>query len=121
MQRSRWRWRAPRASTPALARAPPASSTRAAPRATAPPRAPAPAILEHFAQRCTPAHAAVELAHLAGHPTFERPYGWAWLLRLQDALRDLDAAEASEAGAWATALEPLAALVRERWIAHLAL
>jgi hypothetical protein len=54
-----------------------------------------------------------ERAHLEAHPTFERPYGWAWLLRLHD---ELDAFQPARA----TVLDPLVALVRRRWIAHLA-
>jgi len=53
-----------------------------------------------------------ERAHLESHPTFERPYGWAWLLRLHD---ELDAL----APARAAVLDPLVALVRDRWIRHL--
>jgi 3-hydroxyisobutyrate dehydrogenase-like beta-hydroxyacid dehydrogenase len=83
------------------------------------PRLPqAEAIEAHFARRYTPALAAVEQAHLVAHPSFERPYGWGWLLRLQDELRALGATRA-EAFEWADALEPLAALLRERWIEHL--
>ncbi len=42
-----------------------------------------------------------ELAYLKDHPTFERPYGWAWLLELQ--------AEALRMKArWSRALAPLA-------------
>jgi 3-hydroxyisobutyrate dehydrogenase len=54
-----------------------------------------------------------ERTHLEAHPTFERPYGWAWLLRLHD---ELDAL----APARARLLDPLAALVRSHWIRHLA-
>ncbi|MGQ0653664.1 MAG: DUF2891 family protein, partial [Betaproteobacteria bacterium] len=42
-----------------------------------------------------------ELAYLRSHPTFERPYGWAWLLELQaEALR--------MKSRWSRALAPLA-------------
>jgi hypothetical protein len=66
-----------------------------------------------FAARHLPEGIARELAYLEAHAGFERPYGWAWLLRLQDELAAL----------WplrAAALEPLRTLVRERWLAHLA-
>jgi 3-hydroxyisobutyrate dehydrogenase len=66
-----------------------------------------------FAARHRPEGIARELAYLQAHPGFERPYGWAWLLRLQDELDALWPARAA-------ALEPLAALVRARWLAHLA-
>jgi len=54
-----------------------------------------------------------ERVHLETHPTFERPYGWAWLLRLHDELH-------AWAPARAAVLGPLTALVRNRWIHHLA-
>ena len=51
----------------------------------------------------------VELRYLrspAGR-TFERPYGWAWLLELRAELERLTASDA-RAGAWAAAVDPLA-------------
>jgi 3-hydroxyisobutyrate dehydrogenase len=65
------------------------------------------------AARHRPEGVARERAHLEAQPTFERPYGWAWLLRLQDELHAIwpDRAER---------LEPLAALVRDRWRGHVA-
>jgi hypothetical protein len=49
-----------------------------------------------------------ELAYLEGHPTFERPYGWAWLLALQaEALR--------MKSRWSRALAPLAEHVAARF------
>lgn len=45
----------------------------------------------------TPANLAVEAAYLAAHPTFERMYGWAWLLELARELRGTR---------WAGALAP---------------
>ena len=71
-----------------------------------------------FAHRFTAAHAAVELAHLQAHPAFERPYGWAWLLRLHDELR---ASRIDGALAWRAAIDPLADFVVARWRAHLAI
>jgi hypothetical protein len=48
-----------------------------------------------------------------GGSTFERPYGWAWLLELQaEALRMADARQ--EARRWARALEPMAAYIAGR-------
>jgi hypothetical protein len=79
------------------------------------------AVLAHFASRLTAAHAARELAQLQRQPTFERPYGWGWLLRLQDELCALSAVDPFAPQAWSDALEPLVVLVRERWIAHLGL
>ncbi len=62
-----------------------------------------------FADQLTPAKAEGELAYLRRAPgSFERPYGWAWLLMLQ--------AELSRAqdGRWAATLAPLAAAFAER-------
>lgn len=49
-----------------------------------------------------------ELAYLAqpGRKTFERTYGWAWLLKLSEELRSWDDADGRR---WSAALEPLAA------------
>lgn len=71
----------------------------------------------HCAARFTPEHVAVELAHVALNPAFERPYGWAWLLRLDDTLA---ASPIEAAPRWRAALAPLVAAVRARWLAHLA-
>lgn len=43
---------------------------------------------------------------------WERPYGWAWLLTLDAELRTWP-----EAAAWSAALAPVAAVLRDRWIA----
>lgn len=50
-----------------------------------------------------------------GRAAFERPYGWAWLLRLHAAC--LDAADGGDpdAGRWRDALAPLAARLAGRW------
>jgi len=50
----------------------------------------------------TPQHLAVELRYFAGTRTFERPYGWAWLLELQAELLRLGQER------WSDALRPLA-------------
>jgi hypothetical protein len=75
------------------------------------------AIVAHFDQAFTPDKVAGELAYLARPFTrgFERPYGWAWLLRLQAEL------EARVDGAWAPALRPLARAFAERLSAWLPL
>ena len=52
----------------------------------------------------------VEAAYLRDHPSFERPYGWAWLVAL--AARCVTAApELEPARAWAEALAPAADVV----------
>jgi hypothetical protein len=67
-----------------------------------------------FATTITPDHVAVELAYLA-RPltgTFERPYGWAWVLMLAAELcRQHHAAAAT--------LQPLAQAFAQRFLAHL--
>lgn len=75
------------------------------------------AIEAHVDARFVGEHAAHELAHLALNPTFERPYGWAWLMRLDDTLAESPIAAAPR---WRAVLAPLVATVRARWLAHLA-
>ncbi|MGH7022485.1 MAG: DUF2891 domain-containing protein [Caulobacteraceae bacterium] len=74
------------------------------------------AIRAHFDQAFTPEKVGAELAYLQ-RPTsaaFERPYGWAWLLKLGAELRLMrDEAD------WALALRPLAEAVVERFRAFL--
>ena len=52
-----------------------------------------------------------ELAYLTENDTFERPYGWAWLLLLH---AELEAWGDPEAAEWADHIEPLADLLSER-------
>jgi rhodanese-related sulfurtransferase len=61
----------------------------------------------------TPERIAGEVAYLAAerNRTFERPYGYGWLLRLAAEVRAFADADART---WDAALEPLAALVAER-------
>jgi hypothetical protein len=64
----------------------------------------------------TSGHLAAEAAYLRAHPTFERPYGWAWLLALA-----AECGRAGTAGArWAEALRPGVAAVAELTTAWLA-
>lgn len=51
-----------------------------------------------------------------GNKTFERPYGWAWLLRLYGEVKSWDDADAKK---WAANLEPLATLFLERLVPYL--
>ncbi|WP_435861612.1 DUF2891 domain-containing protein [Streptomyces milbemycinicus] len=55
----------------------------------------------------TAAHLAAEADYLRAHPSFERPYGWAWLLALTAECRALGPAGSG----WAAALEPAAAAI----------
>jgi hypothetical protein len=71
----------------------------------------------HFAERFTVAAVAGELAYLQapGRAAFERPYGWAWLLKLAVELDRLAAAW-QPATAWRDALVPLAAEIAARML-----
>ncbi len=62
-----------------------------------------------LAKSLTPRNIAVEVAYLQGaqRPSFERPYGLAWLLQLSAELRAWDDPQARE---WTTALAPLEAV-----------
>jgi hypothetical protein len=51
-----------------------------------------------------------EAAYLRAHPSFERPYGWAWGLALAAATQDCPDPEARN---WSVALRPLADAVEE--------
>jgi hypothetical protein len=75
------------------------------------------AMTAHFTARLTPDNVAREVAYLeeAGRGTFERPYGWGWLLALQTELSGLADARPS-AARWRDALAPLARLVVQRFI-----
>lgn len=64
----------------------------------------------------TPEHLAVEAAYLRDRPSFERTYGWAWLLKLADELAAWEDADARE---WTAALAPVEAVVRMNWLEHL--
>ena len=58
-----------------------------------------------------------ELEYFETAGGFERPYGYAWLLKLYAELRTWDDPDAPE---WADNLEPLAALFSERMVTYLA-
>lgn len=53
-----------------------------------------------------------------GRETFERPYGWAWLLKLQAELTLLGSTD-EQARKWQSALQPLADVVVERFLQYL--
>ncbi|MFA9443994.1 DUF2891 domain-containing protein [Egicoccus sp. AB-alg6-2] len=75
----------------------------------------APAIRDWFTQRCTSEAVAAEVDYLAdpARRTWERPYGWAWLLTLAAELR-AGAATDRDLDRWDATLAPLAETVRER-------
>jgi hypothetical protein len=78
------------------------------------------AIRRHFDARITPAAVDGEMATLVGphRASFERPYGWGWLLKLAAELQAL-AADQPESKRWRDALAPLAAEFAGRFVAWL--
>jgi hypothetical protein len=85
------------------------------------PRAPfAAEVRAHFDARFSAAGVAGELAYFdaPGRASFERPYGWGWLLKLQCELIAL-AAEHTAAARWRDALAPLAQHLADRLLAFL--
>jgi hypothetical protein len=72
-----------------------------------------------FGQRLTASNVRGE-AEYAAHPrrgSFERPYGWAWIMNLQIELERLGRGDNA---AWAAALQPLTALFKDRMEQYLA-
>ncbi|MDF0604772.1 DUF2891 domain-containing protein [Neisseriaceae bacterium TC5R-5] len=55
---------------------------------------------------------------VAGRNSFERPYGWAWLLALA---YELELSPLAQARQWRAAMQPLVSAIRERWLAFLPL
>jgi len=94
-----------------------------------------PAIRECFDRHFAPAAIAAEVAYLArpGSASFERPYGWAWLLKLAAELRSAigdgataagDSSPSPRAGSddfsrWSRALQPLADAFAVRFVEFL--
>jgi hypothetical protein len=64
----------------------------------------------------TASHIAAEVAYFAGphRQSFERPYGWAWLLQLAAELHGWDDAHARR---WSAALQPLTDAIVARYLA----
>jgi hypothetical protein len=71
----------------------------------------APAIREALAAHLTEERLSGELATFSAQPLLERPYGWAWLLRLSAELRGLPGEDAQ---AWVKLLGPLEQLLAKR-------
>ncbi len=69
-----------------------------------------------IAASLTAEHIAREVEHAAPRPTFEMPYGTAWLLLLAAEVRRVSVPEARD---WSAALAPLAALIARRFEAWL--
>ena len=70
------------------------------------------AIAALFDRQLVEPRIAVECAYATAHPGFERPYGWAWLLKLAAELAQDGSAEGRS---WSIALAPLAAVFAERF------
>jgi hypothetical protein len=68
----------------------------------------APEIYPRADEAITPVKAEGEREYLLRQPSFERPYGWGWLLALHVETE-------RHPGPWADALEPLATLIAERF------
>lgn len=68
------------------------------------------AITERIDARLTPENVAGEVAYFEEHPSFEQPYGWAWLLRLAAELHRWDDPRAAS---WGDALAPLEQEIRD--------
>ena len=66
----------------------------------------------------TEANLRAEAAYFAepGRRSFERPYGWAWLLKLAEELLDWDDPDGRR---WSAAIEPLARLIAELYLEFL--
>jgi hypothetical protein len=79
------------------------------------------AIAQRFDAHFTPELVERELAYLCtpGRAAFERPYGWAWLLKLQAELHVQAMAGREDAARWAAALAPLAGEIVRRLAAFL--
>ena len=72
------------------------------------------ALSEHL----TEANVRAEAAYFAqpGRGGFERPYGWAWLLKLAEELLDYDDPDGRR---WSAAIEPLARLFAQLYLEYL--
>jgi DUF2891 family protein len=77
-----------------------------------------PRIRDLFHGQFTPANVAAEVEYLAqpNRGTFERPYGWAWLLMLAGELAKHTSGEGKR---WAAQLHPLAAAFAQRFVSFL--
>ncbi|MHC6231799.1 DUF2891 family protein [Arthrobacter sp. MMS24-T111] len=72
---------------------------------------------EALGANLTPAKLAVERDYLLANPSWERPYGWAWLMRLAATCSASSDAQIRE---WGSALEPLVDAVAELSVAWMA-
>ena len=77
----------------------------------------APLIREKLRAHLSEAALEGELAYFRENPFFERPYGWAWTLKLH---AELASWREAEAATWAGRLEPLARLLGTRLVDYVA-
>ena len=68
-------------------------------------------IVDRLDRRLTAENVAGEVTYVEANESFERPYGWGWLLRLAAELHLWDDARATR---WREALDPLETLLRDR-------
>ncbi|MFB6234396.1 MAG: DUF2891 domain-containing protein [Halopenitus sp.] len=66
-------------------------------------------IVESIDERLTPENIEREVAYFEEHGSFEKPYGWAWLLQLAAEIHLWESERASE---WQAALDPLEEKIR---------
>ncbi|MFF7655829.1 DUF2891 domain-containing protein [Streptomyces sp. NPDC007983] len=78
-----------------------------------PDRVPTGEIIDVLDGHLTAAQLTAEADYLRAHPSFERPYGWAWLLALTAECRSLDGDLRAAGERWAEALAPAADAVAE--------
>lgn len=71
-----------------------------------------PQIRALFDETLTSANLRIEAAYFTGRPSFERTYGWAWLLELARELHGWD-------NPWRANLDPLAGVIVERYLQFL--
>lgn len=79
------------------------------------------AIITLFDEHFTSEKVAQELAYFQApfRTSFERPYGWAWLLALSKALKQADPTVLPKASQWFETLQPLTLYIRESFINYL--
>ncbi len=71
------------------------------------------AIRAAISRNITPSNIAAEADYFLGNKSFERTYGWAWLLKLAEELYTWDDPDARE---WYAALRPLSGLISQSYI-----
>ena len=76
----------------------------------------APLIREKLRDHLSETAIAGELQYLTDNPSFERPYGWAWLLLLQG---ELSSWEDPDAAIWSERLDSVTSLVSDRLVGYL--